>query len=168
MASTKSFHFCSQSQTNTKSSIIQSPTTSWLLQKSFYIAAGDPPVHRGWLLAEPRLAYFSALVSTCDARPKRAQHIYLVFHHILACSRLWSDPAFYMHPPQCSCVLHHHTFPLPPSTFTCASPSNPIKPAHEGSPPMQHAVEAFCPTTYLISCSHPLLAPLSAPHPQCL
>ena len=31
-------------------------------------------------------------------------------------------------------VLHHHTFSLPPSTFTCASPSNPIKPAHEGSP----------------------------------
>ena len=59
-------------------------------------------MHRGWLLAEPRLAYFSALVSTCDARPKRAQH---VFHHILACSRLWSDPAFYMHPPQCSCVF---------------------------------------------------------------
>ena len=88
LASTKSFHFCSQSQTNTKSSIIQSPTTSWLLQKSFYIAAGDPPVHRGWLLAEPRLAYFSALVSTCDARPKRAQHIYLVFHHILACTLL--------------------------------------------------------------------------------
>ena len=96
LVTTKSFHFCFQSQTNTKSSIIQSPTTSWLLQKSFYIAAGDPPVHRGWLLAEPRLAYFSALVSTCDARPKRAQH---VFHHILACSRLWSDPAFYMHPP---------------------------------------------------------------------
>ena len=62
-------------------------------------------MHRGWLLAEPRLAYFSALVSTCDARPKRAQHIYLVFHHILACSRLWSDPAFYMHLPQCSCVF---------------------------------------------------------------
>mgnify|MGYP007004577484 CR=1 FL=1 len=59
-------------------------------------------MHRGWLLAEPRLAYFSALVSTCDARPKRAQH---VFHHILACSRLWSDPAFYVHPPQCSCAF---------------------------------------------------------------
>ena len=102
--------------------------------------------------------YTATLVSTCDARPKRAQHIYLVFHHILACSRLWSDPAFYMHPPQCSCVLHHHTFSLPPSTFTCASPSNPIKPAHEGSPPTQHAVEAFCPTTYLIS-----LAPSTGP-----
>ena len=137
-------------------------------------------MHRGWLLAEPRLAYFSALVSTCDARPKRAQHIYLVFHHILACSRLWSDLLSICTPPNAhACFASPYLLSAPQHLYLRL----PLKPNQTCTPRLDchgpasspltstwgfHVADAahrgitmpsVCPTPFNISNAYPIPAP---------